>query len=272
VWEVLSEDAIECRRKAITNGGDSGDIKYEGDTYRLYATGKAVTFAAVTILGGQPWLGDGLDIPCLGENASQDESYDQDSLVFLLSSLAACLDCCCDLYDAEQSVMPIMSSLWTCVAIFCSNACRSLKDNENSETFVLALEALGEMSLSLVSGTMKKSLSALLVTGTRGSATDTCLRSLLTALRGAALLAAQVQSRSLGNGMRVTASEALSKGEAASQSELDEDLCGGITDDAICAMTCDHDFSSALKESSRGALFKFLCETIIQSKVCHCRR
>jgi hypothetical protein len=253
---------MECRRKAISNGGDGGEKLYQGDVYRLYAAGKAVTFAAVAILGGQPWRGDGLEIPCLGENALRHESYEQDSLVFLLSSLTACLDCCCDLFDAKQSVVvPIMSSLWTCVAIFCSNACRSLEDNENGETLVIAIEALGKMSISGMSGTLKRSVSALLMADSRGYATDTCFRSLLTALRGAALLAAHVQSRSPCNEVAVSTSEA-------TRVELDEDLWGGIADDDIFAMSSGEGCSNAVtKESSEGALINFLCKAIVQSKV-----
>lgn len=247
---------------------DLSAVPYIGDEYRLYASAKAVTYSVLSLLGVA--VSQSNDSVVSENNLRiQSETPSEDSLIFLMKCLVACLDCHCDIGD--KSSKPIMSSLCTYIAITFSHACRlrsSTGSNPEHAVFAPAIEALGKVSTRLTSHTFKRCFSVITSGPLFGAETDVCFRSLLAAIRGAALLAGLVHRQSTGIGSEPM--NAIASGQA-NTSHTEEDIWGGIDDDAFASIDLDALGGTDLQQEAAAPplenLFSLFSEALLVSKV-----
>lgn len=253
-WESLADGAMKNRAK------ENSRLPYQGDEYRLYATAKVLSFSIASMLGSAPRQA--------GETESttqkKHESVSENGLKNLVTCLVACLDCHCDL--GARCSKPIMACLCAYITTAYSRACQQLltsRSNQEVAVFVPPIKALGVASASITSRTFKRCFSVMTSESTIGLESEICFRSLLSAVRGAALLTGLVRGE-------VEPNRGIRAGAQTGSDEAEDDLWGGIEDDAFASINLDEMEGCDPQEETTlpvEKLIPFLSSALFVSKV-----
>lgn len=234
-------------------------LPFQGDEYRLLATAKVLAFSFLAMLGVVPWtFGESGGIRTLRHDA-----VSEGSLKFVVDGLLACLDCHCD--QGARGNISIMSCLCAYIAVAYVLACQKLeasRTDQEAKSIVPAIKAIGMCSSTIMARTFKRCFS--IVTGdvVHGMECDICLRSLLAALRGAALLTGLVRAEA----QKPVTARVNHQMETSAADEFN----GGIDDDAIANMDLDILEHGCIREDvtlQTKQLLSFLCSALFTARV-----
>ena len=261
VWNLLADDTMKDKRVQAPTSQQKAS--YRGDDYRLSVTARTIMFAALSALGIPAWKGENWEALENPVFLTATDSQGEESLLYPMTCLVACLECLCDLRGCNKV---IMTSICTYIAAIYCHACHLLtigKANPAIQIFLPAIQALGNASIDKFAGVFQQCFQAIVCDPVCGPESETCLLALLSALRGALILA----QRTNNNG-ESTSEEALQSLVQCDPAPLpsDDDPWGGIDDDVFASMDLDALESSNRRDES-AILFSFLSEALQSAKV-----
>ena len=262
MWNLLADDSMKDKRTKGPTCQQSAS--YRGDSYRLYVAAKAIIFATLAALGIPAWKGENWESCEDPVSLTTTDSLGEEFLLYAMTCLVACLECLCDLPGCNKI---LVTSLWSYIAAIYCHACRLLtvaKAKPELQIFQPAIEALGKASIDKLARVFQRCFQVIACDPDCGPESEACLLALLSALRRALIL-----SHRTNNNVESKSKEAL---QAAAQSPdpaflaSDDDLWGGIGDDAFASLDLDALESSNSRDES-AVLFSFLCEALQSAKV-----
>jgi hypothetical protein len=240
--------------------------KYQGEDYRLYVTAKAITFLSLLALGIPAWDCAKLDRPQAFFEFFP-KTRTQEALKFLGSCLIACLDCLSEVNGNKEIMSSICNNIAT-INLYASRILVASPRNPRLECMVPAVEELGEASVPMFLRVFRKCFERIVSDSNCGEESDICLRSLLTALRGALFLSGNVESR------RWNTMDSIERRQYLPQTDTqyspppgfnDDDPFGGIDDSVLASL--DIDGAQQAGDNMIAATFSFLCEALKQAMV-----
>jgi len=178
-----------CKDNALSLRG----ALYREDEYRLYITSRAVTFAALAVMGVPAWSRTLDKLPNSPTCPAYIVAPPDDSLVHLTTCLITCLDCHCDL----QGSRVVMTSLCTNISLVFSHAFHMFSSsllNPDFKIFWPCLRALARVALPCFEKTFKRCFHIVTRESLAGDESGLCLLGALTALRAASIFSAHVHN------------------------------------------------------------------------------